>query len=169
MVLHIDPKMSFGTGHHETTRLSLGLLERFLEPNMNVLDFGTGTGVLAIACVKLGAKSAYAVDNDEWSIENAHENVKKNRVQNRVSVKFGSISVVPRRRFDLIVANIDFQTIARYVSSLRARVCAQGIIILSGILTSDLPALLKIFAHHALVPVELVNENEWTSIVLRKM
>ena len=81
LVLHIDPKMSFGTGHHETTRLSLSLLERFLEPQMKVLDFGTGTGVLGIACIKLGAKSVFAIDNDKWAIENTIENVKRNGVR----------------------------------------------------------------------------------------
>jgi ribosomal protein L11 methyltransferase len=169
LVLHIDPKMSFGTGHHETTRLSLGLLERFLEPDMKVLDFGTGTGVLAIAGIKLGAKSVYAVDNDEWSIENAKENVKRNRVHDRVTVRLGSISIIPRYKYDLVVANIDFRTISRFISSLASRVRKQGIIILSGILTSDLPVLLNVFAQRNLVPLEFVSENEWTSVALRKI
>jgi ribosomal protein L11 methyltransferase len=169
LVLHIDPKMSFGTGHHETTRLSLGLLERFLEPDMKVLDFGTGTGVLAIAGIKLGAKSVYTVDNDEWSIENAKENVKRNRVHDRVTVRLGSISIIPRYKYDLVVANIDFRTISRFISSLASRVRKQGIIILSGILTSDLPVLLNVFAQRKLVTLELVSENEWTSVALRKI
>jgi len=169
LVLHIDPKMSFGTGHHETTRLSLSLIERFLEPQMNVLDFGTGTGVLGIACIKLGATSVFAVDNDTWAIENTKENVKRNGVQKRMIVRHGSVSGIPRRNFDLIVANIDFRTIARFISTLTARVRKQGIIIFSGILTTDLPVLLKVFAKNALVPIELVNENEWTSVALRRM
>ena len=148
IVLHIDPKMSFGTGHHETTRLSLGLLEQFLEPQMKILDFGTGTGVLGIACIKLGAKSVFAVDNDEWSIENTIENVKRNQVGKQMTVIFGSISTIPRRNFDLIVANIDFRTISRFISSLTSRIKKKGIIIFSGILTSDLPVLLKLFAKH---------------------
>ncbi|RPI03198.1 MAG: 50S ribosomal protein L11 methyltransferase, partial [Ignavibacteriae bacterium] len=169
LVLHIDPKMSFGTGHHETTRLSLSLIEHFLEPGMSVLDFGTGTGVLGIACIKLGAKSVFAVDNDEWAIENTKENVKKNGVQKQMTVRSGSVSRIPRRRFDLLVANIDFRTISRFVSSLAARTRKNGIMILSGILTGDLPILLKLFAKNSLVPLELVDENEWTSIALRRM
>jgi ribosomal protein L11 methyltransferase len=169
LVLHIDPKMSFGTGHHETTRLSLGLLERFLEPGMKVLDFGTGTGVLGIACIKLGATSVLAIDNDEWAIENTKENVKRNFVHKRMIVRLGSVSVIPRRNFDLIVANIDFRTISRFISSLTLRTRKQGMIILSGILTDDLPDLLKLFTKNALVPIELVDENEWTAIALRRM
>jgi ribosomal protein L11 methyltransferase len=168
IILHIDPKMSFGTGHHETTRLSLILLERFLEPHMNVLDFGTGTGVLGIACIKLGAQSVFAIDNDEWAIENAIENVRRNDVQKRIVVRLGSISIIPRRRFDLLVANIDFRTISRFISPLAARVRKQGIIILSGILTSDMPVLLKLFLKNDLVLREMVHENEWTSIALRR-
>ena len=84
-------------------------------------------------------------------------------------VKLGSVSIIPRHNFDLIVANIDFRTISRFISSLTSRVRKQGIIIFSGILTSDLPVLLKLFAKNALVPIEFVNENEWTAIALRRM
>ena len=169
LVLHIDPKMSFGTGHHETTRLSLSMIERFLEPNMKVLDFGTGTGVLGITCVKLGAQSVFAIDNDKWAIENTKENVNRNDVQKRMIVRQGSVSIIPRHNFDLIVANIDFLTISRFIHALTARTRKQGIIILSGILTNDMPVLLKLFAKNALVPIELASENEWTSVALRRM
>ncbi len=169
IVLHIDPKMSFGTGHHETTRLSLGLIERFIKPDMNVLDFGTGTGVLAIACIRLGAKSVSAVDTDEWSIENAKENVKRNRVQKQIFVIQGSVSAIPRRKYELIVANIDYKTIARFLSSLSKHLSNQGILIFSGILTDDLPSLRRMFAEHRLALVECVHENEWSSVVLRRI
>ena len=169
LVIHIDPKMSFGTGHHETTRLSLSLIERFLGPSMKVLDFGTGTGVLGIACIKLGAQSVFAVDNDPWAIENTKENVKRNAVQKRMIVRLGSVSCIPRRNFDLIIANIDFRTIIRFITTLASRTRKEGIIILSGILTNDMPVLLKLFAKNALIPIELVNENEWTSVALRRM
>jgi ribosomal protein L11 methyltransferase len=168
LVLHVDPKMSFGTGHHETTRLSLSLLELFLEPKMKVLDFGTGTGVLGIACIKLGAESVFAIDNDEWAIKNTKENLKRNDVHKRMKVKLGSVSIIPRRNFDLIVANIDFRTISSFISSLTTRTRKQGIIILSGILTNDLPVLLKLFAKNALVPIDLITENEWTAVALRR-
>jgi ribosomal protein L11 methylase PrmA len=84
-------------------------------------------------------------------------------------VRFGSISSVPRRKFDFIVANIDFRTISRFIKSLSVRVRKQGIIIVSGILTSDLPELLKVFSINALLPLDRINENEWTSIALRRI
>ena len=169
LVLHIDPKMSFGTGHHETTRLCLSLIERFLERQMEVLDFGTGTGILGIGCIKLGAKSVFAVDNDPWSIENAKENIKSNCVHKRMTIKLGSVSSIPRRRFDLIVANIDFRTISRFITTLAARTRKQGVIIFSGILTSDMPVLIKLFKNNSLIPMQLVNENEWTAVALRRV
>jgi ribosomal protein L11 methyltransferase len=103
LVLQIDPKTSFGTGHHETTRLSLTLLERYIRPNMKVLDYGCGTGVLGIACAKLGARSVMAIDNDGWAIKNAYENMKRNRVNHKMRIRLGSISAVSRNKFDLIM------------------------------------------------------------------
>ncbi len=160
--------MSFGTGHHETTRLSLKLLEQFLKPEMKVLDFGCGTGVLGIAGIKLGAKSVAAVDIDPWAIENTRENIKRNGVQRRMKVKLGSISAVPRLKYDLIIANIDFRTISRFIKSIVDRTGKNGIIILSGILTTDLPALLPIFKKNLLVTSKLEQENEWTAVALRR-
>jgi ribosomal protein L11 methyltransferase len=119
MVLHVDPKMSFGTGHHETTRLSLSLLERSLLPKMKV--------------------------------------------------RLGSVSAIPRSKYDLIVANIDFLTISRFIKSIIGHSRTKGTIILSGILTSDMPALLSLFEKNLLFPVILDNENEWTAVALRRV
>ena len=166
LILQIDPKMSFGTGHHETTRLSLSLLERFLQPKMKVLDFGCGTGILGIACIKLGAQSVVAIDNDEWAIQNTQENAKRNRVHHRMVIRLGSVSVIPRQKFDLTMANIDFLTISRFINSLAKRTHKQGIIILSGILASDMPALLPLFKKNSLFPIELDDENEWIALAL---
>ncbi len=168
IILHVDPKMSFGTGHHETTRLSLLLLEQFFRPNIRVLDFGCGTGILGIASVKLGAKSVMAVDNDPWAIENTRENIKRNNVQRKMKVRLGSVSTVPHIKYDLIVANIDFRTISRFIKSIVDRSRKDGTIILSGILTSDMPALLLLFGKNRLVPVKLNTENEWTAVALRR-
>jgi len=169
LILHIDPKMSFGTGHHETTRLSLGLLERFLQPNMKVLDFGCGTGVLSIASAKLGARSVMAIDNDEWAIENTSENIGRNHVQAKVKVRLGSISSIPRFRYDLLIANIDFRTISRFIRPLISRIRKEGIVILSGFLTSDMHALLPLFGKNSLSPLELDSENEWVAIALCRL
>ncbi|HXG38338.1 MAG TPA: 50S ribosomal protein L11 methyltransferase [Bacteroidota bacterium] len=169
IVLHIDPKMSFGTGHHETTRLCLSLLERHLSPGVSVLDVGTGTGVLAIAARKLGARRVLALDIDRWSIENAKENVKRNGVAPYVSVRQDGVDKPLKRRFHLVLANLDYPTISRSLSKLLASVSPGGTIILSGLLTSDLPSFLQLLEQSSAVPVEVVAENEWIALALIKL
>lgn len=169
IVLHIDPKMSFGTGHHETTRICLGALEAHLRKGSAVLDVGTGTGVLAIAAVKLGAKNAIGVDNDPWCYDNARENVQRNRVKDRVRIILGGAEKIPARRFDLVVANIDLPTIARTLRRIVRSVRPGGLLILSGLLVTDIPAISRLLMKHpSFRPVDLAAEGEWVGIVLRK-
>jgi ribosomal protein L11 methyltransferase len=168
IVIHIDPKMSFGTGHHETTRLSLVLLERYLQKNAKILDFGCGTGVLAIASVKLGAYSAIAIDNDAWALSNALENVKKNRVGRKVHVLLGSAYKIPNRAFDLIIANIDVPTITKFLPILSKKLKKGNTMIFSGILTIDYESLIPLFSKKRLSVVEFITENEWLAVALTK-
>jgi ribosomal protein L11 methyltransferase len=168
MVLQIDPKMSFGTGHHETTRLCLLMLEEYVAPRMSVLDFGSGTGILAIASIKLGATRAVAVDNDEWTISNIRENLKRNHVDRKVKVLLGSTGTIRGSSFDLIVANIDLPTVKKVHAPLLRRLKKGGIFIISGILTSDLLELYSLMAHKGVAPVNLVEENEWSAIAMVK-
>ncbi|MDM7926164.1 MAG: 50S ribosomal protein L11 methyltransferase [bacterium] len=94
LVIDISPKMAFGTGSHETTRLCVGMLERHLKPGMTVLDVGTGSGILAIAALRLGAASASGLDVEEESVENAAENAALNGVADRFAVRLGSVDVL---------------------------------------------------------------------------
>jgi ribosomal protein L11 methyltransferase len=166
IVLHIDPQMSFGTGHHETTRLCLAMLERYLEPPMRVLDVGTGTGILAIAAAKLGATSVTAIDNDAWSIKNARDNVRKNRVHPRVRVSARGLEHLKPHAFDLIVANIDYPTILSLLPTMVKLLRPQRTLILSGLLVSDMEPLLDTLQAQGVVPMELMNENEWVAVAL---
>jgi len=168
IVLHIDPKMAFGTGHHETTRLSLTLLQEYLRPGDKVLDFGCGTGILAISAVKLGAASAFAIDNDPVAIENAVESIARNRVSRRVTPREGDGTRLPNRSFDLIIANIDLPTITKSLKHLVQRLKNRGSIIISGLLVSDLSGFMDLISHQGIVPLEMVNENEWVAIALTK-
>ena len=168
IVLHIDPKMAFGTGHHETTRLCMVLLEEHLRTDAAVLDFGTGTGVLAIAAIKLGARSAYAIDNDPLAVENAVENVRKNRVEDVIKLRLGDGSKLPAKKFDLITANIDLPTITVSLKRLVACLKAGGTLIVSGLLLSDLSKFMDLISHQGIVPLEIISENEWASVCLTK-
>lgn len=164
IVLTIDPKMSFGTGHHETTRLMIELLEKHLRPGDTMLDVGTGTGILAIAGIKLGATSAVGLDNDEWSFGNAKENVALNSVQDVVSIVLGEIRDLPMAGFDLIAANIQRGVIEQILPEMRQRLNAGGRILLSGLLDVDGEPILGSLAANRLRVVDEIHEKEWIAL-----
>lgn len=164
IVLHIDPKMSFGTGHHETTRLSLRLLESAVSKGMSVLDFGCGTGVLAIAAVKLGAARADCVDIDDWAIINTKENIGRNRCGTRIRARKGDVKAIPRKRYDLIVSNTDVPTLVASLATLVSLVKPGRPILISGIMVSDLEAIHALAQKLSLVPLEVISENEWAAL-----
>ncbi len=168
IVLVIDPKMSFGTGYHETTRLSLRLLECLLRPSMRVLDVGTGTGVLAIAAAKLGASSVTGSDIDEWAFRNAGENAERNAVSDRVRILQTPVGSVTQTEFDLIVANIQLDVIGELLGDMVSRLTADGVLILSGLFETEKPALSQLLARHSLSISEELAENEWIAIAARR-
>ncbi|WP_276131999.1 50S ribosomal protein L11 methyltransferase [Polluticoccus soli] len=132
----ITPKMSFGTGHHATTFLMMRKMRSLDFGNKQVLDFGTGTGILAILAEKLGAAEVNAVDNEEWAFINAQENGEGNGCKN---VKFwqGSLEDVPQKEYDIILANINRHILLQYMEQLSTLLSAGGTILLSGILSED--------------------------------
>ena len=132
--LVITPKMSFGTGHHATTYMMIQAMQHLDFPGKQVFDFGTGTGVLAILAEKLGASAVTATDNDDWSIENAGENVANNQCS-RISVE--KMDRVPEGPFDIILANINKHVILAQLPALGQQLKQGGVILLSGLLDSD--------------------------------
>jgi ribosomal protein L11 methyltransferase len=164
IVVTIDPKMSFGTGHHETTRLMVQLIEKHLRPGDTMLDVGTGTGILAIAGIKLGAGSAVGVDNDEWSFSNARENVSLNGVESTVSIMLGEIKDVPRGSFDLVAANIQRGIIEQILPEMRSRLKANGRLLLSGLLDIDREPILAALAAQGLQVIDELKEKEWIAL-----
>jgi len=166
IVLTIDPKMSFGTGEHQTTRLILRLLEKIVKPGMKVLDVGSGTGILAIASLKLGASRAVAVDFDEICLENCKENCVLNGVVKSVHMLTGEIDDVSENDFDLILANIQKNVLLEIAEKIKSKLKSGGTVILSGLLEADKSAIEK--KYHSLgFDTKCVDRiDEWIAIVL---
>jgi len=136
----IEPKMSFGTGHHFTTRL---MLEKILETDIkgkNVLDMGCGTGVLAILASLCGAETITALDNDKWAFENTFENIQKNNKQN-IQVILGGKESIPDTRYDIILANINRNILLDQLTEYSQKITFNGLLIISGILKEDIEIL----------------------------
>ena len=182
IVIQIDPKMSFGTGYHETTRLTLQLLEKYVDAGrrlptgrivddssrFSMLDVGTGTGILAIAAVKLGAKSAIGIDNDEWAIENACENVNANGLADKITISSESLDTL-HSTFDLIAANLQFNTIIEMLEIFRTKLRNDGLLLLSGLLVEDKENILRQLHEQWFTVVESLQENEWIALAAKKI
>ena len=166
VVLTIDPKMSFGTGEHQSTKLVLRLLEKYIKKGMKVLDVGSGTGILSIAAVKLGATKAVAVDFDEICLENCRENCSLNKVSNLVEVLTGEIDVVKEKNFDLILANIQKSVLLEIAEKIKSKVKSNGIVILSGLLESDKSAIDRKYNKLGFRIKQIEQMDEWIAMVI---
>lgn len=161
--LIIDPKMSFGTGSHATTSLMLDFLDRHSVEGFDVLDAGTGTGILAIAAKKMGAQSVFAFDIDPWSEENTLENLERNEISEGIEVFCGGFEVIPENRtFDLILANIDSGVIKSVISLFKTYLKPGAELVLSGLLTAELDGFLRLFELHQFKLIEHKTEKEWS-------
>jgi ribosomal protein L11 methyltransferase len=165
IIIEIDPKMSFGTGEHATTRLILKLLEKNVVQGSKVLDVGTGTGVLAIASVLLGASDALAIDNDEWCKLNGDENVAANKLQNKVEIRLAEIEKIKENEFDLILANINRHILLEIANSIKKKIKKTGVLILSGLLISDVDDILECYLPKDFQLLEKLEEDEWCALV----
>ncbi len=137
----ITPKMSFGTGHHATTYLVMQAMRNLSWKNKMVFDFGTGTGILAILAEKLGAQKIWAIDNDDWCIENATENIAINDCQIIQIEKADSAEM--KEKYDIILANINKHIILANIPFLNQILQKKGTILLSGLLVEDEADILK--------------------------
>lgn len=163
--LMIDPKMAFGTGYHATTRVMLEWLPEVIIKGDKILDAGTGTGILAIAALKLGAESAFGFDIDEWSETNAQENILLNEVQN-FEVKLGSTEVIPKgEKYDVILANINRNALIDLIPELLKYLKEGGKLLISGLLEEDEPVMLKQEALEKLRHCDTRQHKEWIAIL----
>jgi ribosomal protein L11 methyltransferase len=168
-VLRIDPQMSFGTGHHESTRLALRLLgEGGAQGGRHVLDAGTGTGVLAIAAVRLGAARVVAFDADARVLGNARENLARNEAADRVVLRAGPLAeAVPEEDgFDLILANINRSALLDLLPAFRRKLAPGGQVVLSGLLKGDRAPIRRRVAAEGFAFHEEKTEGDWWAVRL---
>lgn len=147
----ITPKMSFGTGHHATTYMMIQQMSELDFKNKRVLDFGTGTGILAILAEQLGAKEIVAIDYDEWSINNAKENIENNACT-RIELRKQDNPEAKGENFDIILANINKHIILENLKTLNALLGENGKLLLSGLLHEDREDIMKIANANGLIP-----------------
>jgi ribosomal protein L11 methyltransferase len=159
----ITPKMSFGTGHHATTMLMVEQMRNTDFVDKHVLDFGTGTGVLAILAGKLGAASVLAIDNDEWSYENTLENVAANNARG-IEVRKGSLEAAESRKFDIILANINRHILLQYMQEMHALLENGGVLIMSGILDADEQIVMSETRKAGFKHISVISESKWLCI-----
>ncbi|HVS97685.1 MAG TPA: 50S ribosomal protein L11 methyltransferase [Puia sp.] len=166
--LVITPKMSFGTGHHATTFLMLKAMGPLPMQGRRVLDFGTGTGVLAILAEQLGAEHVLAVDCDDWSISNACENVGANGCTRIAVEKADTIAGLPGP-FDVILANINKHVILRELRTMAQQLAKGGVILLSGLLRDDLEDIENQAAANNLSISERTTKENWIALKTERM
>lgn len=164
----IMPKMSFGTGHHQTTRLVCKAMFETDYKNKRVLDMGCGTGILAILAKFLGANDILAIDIDEWSVENSIENCATNNCSNIV-VKKGDIDTLENEKpFDVIIGNINKNILKAHIPTYSTKLKAGGKLFLSGFFTTDMDELKAVADSQNLKFISYKNENEWAMMLLEK-
>ena len=155
----ITPKMSFGTGHHATTFMMIEAMQETDFVGKTDFDFGTGTGVLAILAEKCGAKNVDAVDNDEWSIVNAEENIRRNACS-RINLKREE-TINTGLKYDVILANINRNIILQHLDVMRLHLNENGIVLLSGLLKADEPEVEEKAKKEKLVVINKREKHNW--------
>lgn len=158
----ITPKMSFGTGHHATTFLMMSEMEQLDFNNKEVIDFGTGTGVLAILAEKLGASRIYALDNDKWSIENAEENIRVNQCS---KIHLALADTLPETgKAEIMLANINLNIILKNLTAIKNNVAKSGAVLFSGLLVSDKPVIVPAIESAGFSDLQFFEKNGWLLI-----
>ncbi len=161
----INPKMSFGTGHHATTRLVCRLMKDVVKQGSFWIDAGTGTGVLAIYAVMLGADSVFAFDNNEWAVENSTENIELNNCEDKITIETADIFNMKLPRSDGIAANmythILTRTFPKFYDSLKH---SRGDLLVSGVLVYDKDELIEAATKAGFKHIKTLSEDEWIAV-----
>jgi ribosomal protein L11 methyltransferase len=163
----ITPKMSFGTGHHSTTQL---MIESMRDIDFNgkvVLDFGTGTGILAILASMMQAEKIIGVDNEEWACENSRENSNRNNIDN-IEIVQGSLDAIPDIAFEIILANINRHILLQYMVTMYSKLKAGGRILMSGILREDEEIITSSALNAGFKTLDIQTKNNWLVLSFTK-
>ena len=166
-VIEIDPKMSFGTGHHQTTFLMCQQILNLVLVDKLVLDMGTGTGVLAILAEQLGAREIIAIDIESWSVENTKWNAEQNGCTKIVAIE-GGASLIPLVNFDFIFANINKNILKEQLPIYSQVLTEGGTLLLSGFFNSDVAELVAVAEQLNLFSVSVHEKEAWALIKLQK-
>ncbi len=158
--LIIEPKMSFGTGHHHTTRLMIEEMMNHQLDGKRVLDMGCGTGVLGIYATRLRARRVLGIDHDQWAYENALENVDRNKA-GVMEVRLGDVSQLGKEMFDLVLANITRNTLVQHIPHYEAHLGKGGLLFVSGILAEDVQFVLNAAYQSGLDHLNTREESNW--------
>lgn len=171
VIIAIQPSMGFGTGHHQSTRLCLKLLQRHLPTHASVLDIGTGSAVLAIAAWKLGAARALGIDFDRDALASAAENIEMNDAGHGVSLEVADIARgtdTLADRFTLVLANLTGAMLQRHATSVASTLAAGGVLITGGFQTHELEDVTAAFVATGLTHVDHVEEDTWMAAAFRR-
>ena len=164
----ITPKMSFGTGHHETTYMMLQQLLLLSLEGAKVLDMGCGTGILAIMAALRGAHDITAIDIDPWCVENATENVQQNDCS-FITIKEGDVSLIAGEQYNLILANINRNILLSDISAYTQALLPQGLLLVSGFYEEDLPAIKEKCQEVGLTYLSHIERNRWVSAKFQRL
>lgn len=165
----IEPKMSFGTGHHATTRLMIQQINALEMQGKSILDMGCGTGVLGIFASMKGAERVLAIDIDEWACENSRENFTRNSIcSEKYRILKGNADVIPEEKYDVILANINRNILLSDIPVYNRHLMPGGTIVLSGILESDYSVIHEKIQEQGLILNSQLNEGSWISLAYRK-
>ena len=169
IAIEIDAKLAFGTGTHETTRMICSTLLE-LHPKGRVLDCGTGTGILSICAIKLGAQEAIGYDIDEWSVDNARHNAVINQVDNRFQSLLGDASILNNVEgtFDLVMANINRNILLNDMTQFVSKMKTDATLILSGFYTDDCPIIIEKAHELGLTLQSQKEDQQWACLVLKR-
>ena len=168
-MIFIDPGMAFGTGTHETTQLVLILLEKYIRKGDFVCDVGTGSGILAIASVKLGAAGVLAFDNDIDALKNAKDNIRINKIGKTILLINTGIAPFIKRKFNLVLANINYDVLIDNKSTIKDFLKPEGHLIVSGILSKDVDRFNSCLEERNIKLIETKIDREWAGLVYGRL